>query len=80
MSPLLASLGHELCDGRLTAATIVIWTCCAFALAALGGAISGVWLAGRDLGNDLAAMMGAMFGPTAAAPGILLGLIILALI
>jgi hypothetical protein len=40
--------------------------------------VSGVTLAGKDLGNELAALMGGMFGPVAATPGILLGLIVLA--
>ena len=31
-----------------------------------------------DLGNGLAAMMGAMYGPLASVPGILAGLIVLA--
>ncbi len=35
-------------------------------------------LGGKNLGRDRAALMGAMFGPTGAVPGILVGLIILA--
>jgi hypothetical protein len=48
--------------------------------ATLGGALAGILLAGKDLGNELAGAMGAMFGPTGAVPGVLLGLIILALL
>jgi hypothetical protein len=33
-----------------------------------GGALSGVTLAGRDLGAQLAAMMGAFYGITVALP------------
>ena len=75
----MTALWQELSSGQLTAATIVIWTCCAFVVATLGGALAGVQLAGKDLGRDLAALMGAMFGPVGAVPGILLGLVILAL-
>jgi hypothetical protein len=39
-----------------------------------------VKLAGKDLGNELAASMGAMFGPIGAVPGILLALVILTFI
>ena len=41
----------------------------------MGGALAGIQLAGKDLGTELAGAMGAMFGPTGAVPGILLGLI-----
>jgi hypothetical protein len=44
------------------------------------GALAGISLAGKHLGNSLAAAMGAMFGPMAAVPGILIGLIVLAFI
>jgi hypothetical protein len=40
--------------------------------------VAGVVLGGKDLGNSLAASMGALYGPMAAVPGILIGLIILA--
>jgi hypothetical protein len=76
----MTAFWQALADGQLNAATIAIWTICAFALAMLGGALAGIWLAGKDLGAELAGMMGAMFGPTGAVPGILLGLIILALL
>jgi len=45
---------------------------------ALGGAVGGIIVGGAALGNDLAAMMGAFFGPVASLPGVLIGLIILA--
>jgi hypothetical protein len=47
---------------------------------AVGGAIGGIIVGGKALGNELAAMMGAFFGPVASAPGVLIGLIVLALI
>lgn len=71
---------NQLATGQLGVFTIAIWTFLAFLLAMGGGAVAGVRLAGKDLGNELAALMGAMFGPTGAVPGILLGLIILALV
>lgn len=65
--------------GQLTAITIILWTLVSIALSIAGGALAGVALGGKDLGRSLAAMMGAMYGPLAAVPGILVGLIILAL-
>jgi hypothetical protein len=76
----MTSLWHQLASGQLTAVTIVVWTCCGCVVATLGGALAGILLAGKDLGNELAGAMGAMFGPTGAVPGVLLGLIILALL
>ena len=49
----------------------------ALLVAALAGAAAGVRLAGKDLGNALAAMMGAFFGPTAVVPATLVGLLVL---
>lgn len=69
---------EQLNAGHLTAVTVVAWTVLAAIFATLGGALAGIRLAGKDLGNALAASMGAMFGPTAAVPGVLLGLIALA--
>lgn len=56
---------------------IFLLTLLAALLAVAGGAVAGMKLAGKDLGLPLAAMMGAMFGPLAAVPGILLALIVL---
>lgn len=64
----------------LSALSILSWTVVAILLSLAAGAISGMALAGKDLGNNLAAMMGAMFGPVAAVPGILIGLIVLAIL
>lgn len=64
----------------LSALSILSWTVVAILLSLAAGAVSGMALAGKDLGNNLAAMMGAMFGPVAAVPGILIGLIVLAIL
>jgi hypothetical protein len=63
--------------GHLHAAAIAVWTVASMLVALAGGALSGMLLAGKDLGNSLAAAMGAMFGPVAATPGILVGLLVL---
>ncbi len=45
-----------------------------------GGALTGWRIAGKDLGDGFASLMGAMFGMAAAVPGTIVGIIILALI
>jgi hypothetical protein len=58
----------------------LLWLAIAFVAAMAGGALAGLRLAGKDLGAELAALMGAMFGPTAAVPAVLVGLIVLSLL
>lgn len=73
------SILQHLTSGELTVVTVAIWIAIAFLLSVMGGACAGVVLAGKDLGNELAALMGGMFGPTAAVPAVLAGLIVLQL-
>ncbi|MFY8082727.1 MAG: hypothetical protein ACOVN7_03240 [Rubrivivax sp.] len=47
------------------------------ALALAAGALSGMRLAAEALGKELAAMMGAFYGPTAVLPATVVGLLIL---
>ncbi len=74
------SMLQQLASGQLTLATAVIWLLVVALLSVAGGAATGVALAGKDLGNDLAAMMGGMFGPTAAVPAAAVGLFVLHLL
>lgn len=76
----MQGLMQQLTDGSLNVTAIVVWTLLAAVLAIAGGALAGIVLAGKDLGNQLAALMGGMFGPIAVVPGVLLGLIVLKLI
>jgi hypothetical protein len=71
---------QQLANGRLTAITVTVWTSLSIVLSIAAGAVAGMTLGGKDLGNSLAALMGAMYGPVAAVPGILIGLIVLAFI
>lgn len=76
----MQGLMQQLTGGSLNMTSILVWTLLAAVLAIAGGALAGILLAGKDLGNQLAAMMGGMFGPVAVVPGVFLGLIILKLI
>ena len=71
---------QQLTSGSLGAAAIIFWTMLAAVLAMAGGALAGMKLAGKDLGNALASMMGLLFGPVAAVPGVLLALLLLKLL
>ena len=43
----------------------------------IGGALGGVAVGGKSLGNELAAMMGGCFGPLAGVAGLIVGLAVL---
>lgn len=45
-----------------------------------GGALSGIVIGGKHLGPNLAALMGAFFGPLAGTTGLAIGLLVLALL
>ena len=64
-------------SGELTFASGVVFIAIAFIVSAVGGAIGGIVIGGKHLGNDLAAMMGSFYGPLGAVPGVLIALIIL---
>lgn len=75
----MPALVDQLQAGELGWAGAAVLLLVAIVVSMAGGAAAGVWLAGKDLGAQLAAMMGALFGPTAAVPAVLLGLAVLAL-
>ncbi len=68
---------NSLMAGEITLTTIILWYIIAMLVGAIGGAVGGIIVGGKHMGNELAAMMGSFFGPMAAAPGVLLALIIL---
>lgn len=49
----------------------------ALVLALAGGAIAGMKIGAEALGKELAAMMGAFYGPTAVLPAVVIGLAVL---
>jgi len=68
---------NSLMVGEITLITCILWYITAMIVGAIGGAIGGIIVGGKHMGNELAAMMGSFFGPMAAAPGVLIALIIL---
>jgi hypothetical protein len=67
----------SLAAGDLNLETGFVWVVIATALSMVGGAIGGMLLAGKDIGYQFSAMLGALFGPAGAIPAILLGLVVL---
>ena len=59
--------------------TIVLALIVGVAASLIGGAMGGVAIGGKALGNELAAMMGGFFGPLAVVPGVIVGLLFLRL-
>ncbi|MEH1871841.1 hypothetical protein [Nostoc sp.] len=64
----------SLADGDLNIATEFVWLIIAAVLSMVGGAIGGMLLAGKDIGYQFSAMLGALFAPAGVIPAILLGL------
>ncbi|MFS0513906.1 hypothetical protein ACEYW6_04160 [Nostoc sp. UIC 10607] len=64
----------SLADGELNIATEFVWLIIATALSMVGGAIGGMLLAGKDIGYQFSAMLGALLAPAGGIPAILLGL------
>lgn len=70
----------SLAAGDINLITGLVWLGIAAALSIVGGAIGGILLASKDLGYELAAMIGGLFGPAGVIPAVLLGLIVLKLV
>ena len=73
-SPNVINFITSLADGDLNIATELVWLIIAVVLSMVGGAIGGMLLAGKDIGYQFSAMLGALFAPAGVIPAILLGL------
>ena len=67
----------NLANGEITILTAIFWLGVASGISIIGGAIGGILLAGKDLGYNLAAMIGGLFGPAGVIPAVVVGLAIL---
>ena len=76
-SPTLKDFLTSLAAGDINLVTGLVWLVLAAALSVIGGVIGGVLVGGKDLGNQLAAMIGGLFGPAGVIPAVLIGLVIL---
>ncbi|MDP5337715.1 MAG: hypothetical protein NWQ28_03955 [Nodularia sp. (in: cyanobacteria)] len=66
-----------LATGELNIATEFAWILIATALSMVGGAIGAMLLAGKDIGYQFSATLGALFGPVGVIPALLIGFALL---
>jgi hypothetical protein len=76
-NPNVSAFLTSLVAGDINIATGLVWLIIATILSMVGGAIGGMLLAGKDIGYQFSAMMGALFAPAGVIPAILLGLVVL---
>ena len=76
-NPIIQNFLTSLGAGEINLITGFLWFTLAVALSVVGGAIGGILLAGKDLGYQLAATIGGLFGPIGVMPAVLLGLVVL---
>ncbi|TVP62836.1 MAG: hypothetical protein EA343_09895 [Nodularia sp. (in: Bacteria)] len=69
-----------LAAGDLNIATEFVWILIATTLSMIGGAIGGILLAGKDIGYQFSATLGALLGPAGVIPAILISLAVLNLL
>ena len=68
-------------DGQQIQAIVILWILLGGLVGVLAGAVSGMLIGGKNLGDyKLAAMMGGMYAAMPVIPGVVLGTIILVLI
>jgi hypothetical protein len=75
--PIINKIFTSLGAGDINFVTGIIWLIFASIISMIGGAIGGIFLAKKDLGYKLSAILGGFFGPAGVIPTIILGLIIL---
>ncbi len=80
INPMVNDFLNNLMIGEITLLTGLFWLMVAFIISLIAGAIGGIVLAGKDLGYQLAAIMGGLFGPAGVMPMALIGLIVLKLV
>ncbi|MGK7961238.1 hypothetical protein [Crocosphaera sp.] len=70
----------NLVAGEITLMTGIFWLFIAAIISMIAGAIGGIILAGKDIGYELAAILGSLFGPAGVIPVAAIGLVVLKLV
>ena len=70
----------NLVAGEITLMTGIFWLFIAAIISMIAGAIGGIILAGKDIGYELAAILGSLFGPAGVVPVAAIGLVVLKLV
>ena len=67
----------DLINGDITLISGLFWLFVAALFSTVSGAIGGIVLAGKDLGYELAGILGGLLGPAGGVPVAIIGFIIL---
>ncbi|MGO9132795.1 MAG: hypothetical protein ACLP8A_01935 [Methylovirgula sp.] len=62
-----------------TVVMVFLAICFGIAASLVGGAVGGVLVGGKAIGNELAALMGGFYGPLAGATGTFIGILLFSL-
>ncbi|ACB51205.1 conserved hypothetical protein [Crocosphaera subtropica ATCC 51142] len=76
-NPSIQGFFTNLMAGEITLITGIFWLLFAAVISMIAGAIGGIILAGKDLGYELAAILGSLFGPAGVIPVAAIGLVVL---
>ncbi len=76
-NPSIQGFFSNLMTGEITLITGIFWLLFAGFISMIAGAIGGILLAGKDLGYELAAILGSLFGPAGVIPVAAIGLVVL---
>ena len=63
--------------GKISLITGLAWLLISIFISMVGGAISGMIIAGKEIGYLFSAILGSLFAPAGIIPAIILGLLIL---
>nr|WP_044304594.1 hypothetical protein [Richelia intracellularis] len=73
----MADILTDMVFGKISLITGLAWLLIAIFISMVGGAISGMIIAGKEIGYLFSAMLGGLFAPAGVIPAIILGLFIL---
>ncbi len=76
-NPSIQDFFTNVVTGEITLITGIFWLLFAGVVSMIAGAIGGILLAGKDLGYELAAILGSLLGPTGVLPVATIGLVVL---
>ncbi|MGK7882085.1 MAG: hypothetical protein AB4060_18585 [Crocosphaera sp.] len=76
-NPSIQDFFTNVVTGEITLITAIFWLLFAGFVSMIAGAIGGILLAGKDLGYELAAILGSLLGPTGVLPVATIGLVVL---
>lgn len=79
-NPGIQEFTGNLMSGEITLVTGLFWILVAAMISTISGAIGGIILAGKDIGYELAAILGSLFGPAGVIPVAAIGLVVLKVI